>query len=351
MTDVHGVAARGFVSGDPRTAARRPVPHVAPSPVATEPLQPRKVRAPLALAGIAFAACAARSPAARAEPGRVETFTVTMPPLGDRERTVRVYLPPGYDGETRFPVLYMQDAQQVFTPGPYGDWRVDETLDSLARAGTFGGVIVVAVDNGPQRWSEYGPWRNANMRAWIDSSWARAEEGGDGAAYVQFLVSTLKPMVDARYRTRTGAAHTGIGGSSMGGLVALYAGLTRPDVFGRVMSMSTAVWFAEAGGPWLSDNRLLRLIGERPVPRGLRVYLQVGTAERSRESDPDVRDADGQRMTYPRAYVEGSRAVVTALVARGLPAGQLRHVEDEGAPHNEVAWARRFGEAVRWLFE
>jgi predicted alpha/beta superfamily hydrolase len=137
----------------------------------------------------------------------------------------------------------------------------------------------------------------------------------------------------------------------MGGLVALFAGLTRPDVFGRIMSMSTATWFAEGGGAWLSDNRLLRLIEERPPPRDLRVYLQVGTEERSREAEPDVLDAAGRRLTYPRAYLEGSRAVAAALVARGLPAAHLRHVEDEGAPHNESAWARRFGDAVRWLYE
>ena len=309
------------------------------------------MRAPLALAGIAFAACAARAPAARVASGRIESFTVAMPQLGARERTVRVYLPPGHDGgDRRFPVLYMQDAQQLFTPGPFGDWRVDETLDSLARDDAFDGVIVVAVDNGPQRWNEYGPWKNSRMAAWIDPSWARPEEGGDGAAYVEFLVATLKPMVDGRYRTMPGRAHTGIGGSSMGGLIALYAALTRPDVFGRVMSMSTAAWFGEGGGPWLSDNRLLRLIGDRPVPRDLRVYLQVGTAERSREVDPEVIDAEGRRVTYPRAYLEGSRAVAAALVARGLPASHLRHVEDEGAPHNESAWARRFGEAARWLF-
>ena len=289
---------------------------------------------------------------ARVASGRVETFTVTMPQLGGRERTVRAWLPPGYDGgDRRYPVLYMQDAQQVFTPGPYGDWRVDETLDSLVRDGAFEGVIVVAVDNGPQRWNEYGPWRNPRMAAWIDTSWARPEEGGDGAAYVEFLAATLKPMIDARYRTVPDRAHTGIGGSSMGGLIALYAGLTRPDVFTRVMTMSTATWFAEGGGPWLSDNRLLRLIRERPVSRDLRVYMQVGTAERSRDADPDATDADGRRVTYPRAYLEGSRAVAAALVARGLPASHLRHVEDAGAPHNESAWSARFGEAARWLFQ
>lgn len=298
-----------------------------------------------------LAACAARTPAASPSPSRVETFQVTMPPLGGRERTVRVYLPPGYDGtERRFPVLYMHDAQQVFTPGPYGDWRVDETLDSLADGGLVQGLIVVAVDNGPRRWSEYGPWRNSRMHSWIDTSWAGAEEGGDGAAYVEFLVATLKPMVDRRYRTLADREHTGIGGSSMGGVISLYAGLVRPDVFSRVMSMSTATWFAEGAGPWLSDNRLLQLIASRPVPRDVRFFLQVGTEERSREQDPDVTDGEGRRVSYPRAYLEGSRAVARALEARGVPASNLRHVEDEGAPHNESAWARRFGDAVRWLY-
>ena len=303
-----------------------------------------------------IACLAARSPRDLVAPpaaGRVDSFQVAMPELGDRRRTVRVYLPAGYGREGRaFPVLYMQDAQQLFTPGPFGDWKVDETLDALAARGEFAGVIVVGVDNGARRWDEYGPWVNHHMMDWVDSSWSRQAEGGEGAAYLRFLTTTLKPLIDGRYRTLTDREHTGIGGSSMGGLIALYAGLTRPDVFSKVMAMSPAVWFAEDGGAWLSNNRLLGEVRtNRPAPLDVRFYVDVGSDERSRATDPDVADASGRPLTYARAYVEGARAVAVALTDAGVPPSHLRLVVDPGAEHNESAWSRRFAGALRWLYE
>jgi predicted alpha/beta superfamily hydrolase len=275
-----------------------------------------------------------------------------MGQLGGRERTVRVYLPKGYDGSSRrYPVLYLQDAQNLFRAGLYGDWRVDETLDSLVDAGRSRGLIVVGIDNGPRRWDEYGPWTNHGMFAWIDSTWSRAAEGGEGDAYLDWLVQALKPQIDRTYRTLPDREHTGIGGSSMGGLISLWAGLTRPRVFSKVMAMSTAAWFAEGGGPWLSDNRLLGWMKTHPLPRDVRFYLDVGTDEHSRATDPDVADAQGRRITYPRAYGDGSRAVVDALKAGGVPADHVRYVEDAGAQHNESAWARRLPGAVLWLYD
>jgi metallo-beta-lactamase class B len=283
--------------------------------------------------------------------GRIDTFRVTMPQLAGRPRTIRVYLPPGYgDGGAPFPVLYLQDGQQLFSPGPFGDWLIDDTLDALIASGRSRGLIVVGVDNGPDRWDEYGPWASGRMHDWVDASWAQATEGGDGAAYVRFLTGTLKPAIDRRYRTRPEREHTGIGGSSMGALIALYAGLTRPDVFSKVMAMSPAVWFAEGGGAWLSDNRLLTFMRDRPLPRDVRFYLDVGTAERSREADPDVVDARGRPVSYPRAYVEGCAAAAAALRAGGVPEANVRHIVDEGAVHHEGAWSRRFGAAVGWLY-
>jgi predicted alpha/beta superfamily hydrolase len=282
---------------------------------------------------------------------RVDSFRVAMPQLGGRQRTVRVYLPKGYDAATTgYPVLYLQDAQQLFSPGPFGDWLIDETLDAMSDADPARAMIVVGVDNSEHRWDEYGPWVNPAMHAWVDSSWARESEGGEGAAYVDFLTQTLKPLIDRHYSTRPDRAHTAVGGSSMGALIALYAGLARPDVFSGVMAMSTAVWFAERGGPWLSDNQLLAYIGSRPAPAGLRIYLDVGTAERSRDTDPDVADRAGRPISYPRAYAEGTEAVAEALQHAGVPAEHLRHVVDPGGIHNESAWSKRFEGAVRWLF-
>lgn len=305
----------------------------------------------IALTGLGMTmAGAADAPAQAAS--RIDTFTVAIPQLEGRARTVRVYLPPGYDaGDARYPVLYLQDGQNLFSPGAYGDWRVDETLDSLSAAGRTPGIIVVGIDHGGARlWDEYGPWPNSAMARWVDARWARPEEGGEGNLYARWMVNRLKPLIDGRYRTRPEAEHTGIGGSSMGGLIALYTGILRPDVFGRVMAMSPAVWHAELEGPWLADNQLMAMIEVWDAPVDARFWIDVGTAERSRDTDPDVTDEAGARVTYPRAYVEGARATADALVARGVPAAHVRYLADEGAEHHEGAWARRFEEAVLWLF-
>lgn len=306
------------------------------------------------LAGMLVCASAPPSAAQRAAAltaSRVDTFAVAMPQLSGRERTVRVYLPPGYDGgTTRYPVIYLQDAQNLFTPGMFGDWRVDETIDRMTGSGETPGMIVVGVDNGPRRWDEYGPWTNPRMMAWVDSTWSRRTEGGEGDAYLAFLVHTLKPQIDRRYRTIPDRAHTAVGGSSMGGLIALWAGLTHPEVFSKVMAMSPAVWFAEGGGAWMADNRLLGWMRAHPLPADVRFYLDVGTAERSRAIDPDVVDASGTRLTYPRAYLEGTRAAAAALRAGGVPDANVREVEDAGAAHGEAAWAHRLEGALAWLF-
>jgi predicted alpha/beta superfamily hydrolase len=282
--------------------------------------------------------------------GRIETFEVSMPQLSGRKRTIRVYLPAAYDGGTAsYPVLYLQDAQQLFAPGPFGDWLIDETLDRLAESSPEKALIVVGVDNSEHRWDEYSPWVNAHVHDWIDTSWAKARQGGEGDAYLDFLTTTLKPQIDRTYRTLADREHTGIGGSSMGGLIAIYGGLARPDVFSKVMAMSTAVWFAESGGPWLSNNQLIQFAGAH-APTNVRFYLDVGSNERSRDRDPDVTDTVKHPLSYPRAYVEGSEAVANALLRAGVPGDNLRHLVVAGGIHNESAWSARFEGAVRWLY-
>ena len=283
---------------------------------------------------------------------RIDTFTVSMPELDNRTRTIRVHLPRGYDASTAsYPVLYLQDGQQLFEPGSFGDWLVDESMDRLEDTGRLAGLIIVGIDHSDRRWDEYSPWVNRQMHAWVPTDWARPTQGGEGEAYVRFLAETLKPAVDRRYRTLPGREHTGVGGSSMGGLIALFAGLARPDVFSRVMAMSTAVWFAEDGGPWLSKNRLTSYVSAHAPKSGSRIYLDVGEQERSREQDPDVLDAAGRPVTYPRAYAEGTSRVASALLAGGMSPDDLHLVIDPAGIHHEQAWARRLSDAVVWLFQ
>ena len=248
----------------------------------------------------------------------VQVLALDFPlPQLHRRRRVWLYLPPDYaHGERRYPVLYLQDGQNVFDEFTSfaGEWGVDETLDALHAQGLdYGGCIVVAVDNGSRhRLSEYSPWPNP-----------RSGRGGEGAQYAEFLVNTLKPHLDQRFRTLPGAAHTGIGGSSMGGLLALYAALRYPGVFGRVGVFSPAFWFA--------GSALLPFIAQHPPAPEARFYLLCGTHE--------------------SASMEPLMATVgEALLAAGLPPAQLSYHARPDGQHAEWFWRREFAGAYRWLF-
>jgi predicted alpha/beta superfamily hydrolase len=242
-----------------------------------------------------------------------------IPQLG-RTRKVWIYLPPDYaTSDKRYPVLYMHDGQNVFDDSTSfaGEWGVDEALDSLHSAGDWG-AIVVAVDNGSQRrLDEYSPWRNTRMRM-----------GGEGDAYVDFLATTLKPYIDRHYRTRPGRQDTGVAGSSMGGLISLYAALKHPDVFGRAGVFSPAFWFA-------GDSAYAYARAARPPAEGTRFYFVTG----GREGDqPEVYARDHQRM-------------VQTLDAAGFRTGEQveAHIRPDGT-HSEGFWRREFPAAYRWLF-
>ncbi len=165
---------------------------------------------------------------------KVLTDAFPMPQL-QRQRRIWIYLPPDYEQSNRqYPVLYIQDGQNVFDTGTSyaGEWYVDEALDKLFQDNGKT-AIVVAIDNGStQRMNEYSPWKNARMG------------GGEGAAYLKFLVETLKPYIDQHFRTLKGPESTGIMGSSMGGLIAFYGALQYPKVFGKAGVFSPSFWFS-----------------------------------------------------------------------------------------------------------
>lgn len=242
-----------------------------------------------------------------------------MPQL-NRTRRVWLYLPPDYaTSNKRYPVLYMHDGQNVFDAATSyaGEWGVDEALDSLHAAGDWG-AIVVAVDHaGAGRVVEYSPWPTRLG-------------GAEGEAYVEFLVKTLKPWIDARYRTRPERAHTGIAGSSMGGLISFYAALKYPEVFGRAGVFSPAFWIAPAAYDFaarskpLTDTRFYIISGGREVAAG----------ERS-----GVYQRDQERM-------------IATLTAAGFRPGSeiFATIAADGA-HSEWFWRREFPAAYRFLFE
>jgi metallo-beta-lactamase class B len=240
-----------------------------------------------------------------------------LPQLGGRARRVWLYLPPGYVAarSRRYPVLYLQDGQNVFDEATSfsGEWGVDETLNQLAASGQHKAeCIVVAIDNGGERrLDEYSPWVNAEYK-----------KGGEGDQYTDFLARTLKPYIDAHYRTRPGAAHTAVAGSSMGGLIALYAGLKYPRVFGRVGVFSPAIWFAK--------DSLLAYAQRRPAPRASRFYFVAGPAE-------------------SETMLPLMQQLRQALLTHGVPARHLALAAPADGQHAEWFWRREFGPAYRWL--
>lgn len=250
---------------------------------------------------------------------RLASDSFPMPSLG-RARRVWVYLPPGYaTSRRRYPVLYLQDGQNVFDAATSfaGEWGVDESLDSLAAAGDRGAIVVAVDHGGDRRLDEYDPWRNADPKL----------GGGEGDAYVAFLVESLKPWIDRRYRTRRDPAHTGVMGSSMGGLIALYAALKRPDVFGRAGVFSCACWVAD---PQVYAFARAARPGRTPA----RFYF-----------------ASGARETPSGGPARDQRRVVDSLAAAGFPLGSaVRSVIAEDGAHAEWFWRREFPAAYRWLF-
>jgi len=158
-------------------------------------------------------------------------------PQLDRNRKVWVYLPPDYEtSNKRYPVIYMQDGQNLFNEKTSfsGEWRVDETMNALFNSGDFGAIIVAVENGGWRRLDEYSPWYNNQLEA-----------GGEGKKYGEFLVRTLKPYVDATYRTLPQREYTGLMGSSMGALISHYVGMEYQHIFSKVGVLSPSFWFAK----------------------------------------------------------------------------------------------------------
>jgi predicted alpha/beta superfamily hydrolase len=252
--------------------------------------------------------------------GRVEVHDDFRSDVLAATRRVWVYLPPGYeqDLERRYPVLYLQDGQNVFDGATAfiagREWEVDEAAQRLVGEGRIEPLIVVAIDNaGAQRTTEYTPTRDA-----------RARGGGGLARYERMLLTELKPWVDGRYRTRPERETTGIGGSSLGALAALSIGLGRPEVFGRIAALSASAWW--------DDGVVVRTVDALAAKPDTRVWLDIGTQE------------DDAAAAYVRRLHE-------ALVRKGWRDGvDLHYEETAGATHDEASWAKRMPAVLSFLY-
>ncbi len=231
-----------------------------------------------------------------------------------RKRALRVYLPPGYEenADKRYAVFYMHDGKNLFdaATASFGvEWRADETADRLISAGRIEPIIIVGIDNTDARLEEYGL-------------------GETGDAYAKFVAEEVKPFIDKTYRTKPGAAHTALGGSSMGGLTSLHIARRYPDAFSKLAVVSPALvrhngkifGVIETDGSWL---------------KGKRVWFDMGTNEGA---------------VFDKA-IDSTRRLEKQFKSLGLlPGKDYYYLEVHNAKHNEAAWAARFDTILLYLF-
>jgi predicted alpha/beta superfamily hydrolase len=235
-------------------------------------------------------------------------------PQLQRRRRVSLLLPYDYyqNPTRRYPVLYLQDGQNLFEDSaPYGTWGVDRQMARLAQAGK-GDVIIVAIDHGgKRRISEYSPVTTQKYGA------------GFGKDYARFLAETLKPFIDTKYRTLSDRANTGIGGSSMGGLISLYAGLLFPQVYSKFMIFSPSLWLTQG---------MFEAFRVGPIHENARFFFFSGGKESN-------------------STVVNTKALHQIVEARSVHGISSRFRLDSDATHSEFYWGRAFSEAMENLFD
>jgi predicted alpha/beta superfamily hydrolase len=231
----------------------------------------------------------------------------------DRQRTIRVYLPPNYDRSSdAYSVVYMQDGQNLFDDSTAyaGEWGVDETLNELSQQQGLN-IIVVGIDNGGEkRMNEYSPWENKRFGA------------AEGEQYMDFVVEVVKPYIDTNYRTLSDVQHTAIIGSSMGGLIAHYALHAYPNVFGKAAIFSPSYWYSPEVFVYTNTHK---------AALDAKIYVMFG-------------DKEGDGMIVDTGRMEHQ------LREQGHPRQNMLFKRVVGGEHNESLWRSEFSAAIRWLF-
>jgi predicted alpha/beta superfamily hydrolase len=234
-----------------------------------------------------------------------------IPQLNKRRRVAAI-LPHDYHTSAKYyPVLYLHDGQNLFDDyAPFGNWGVDKSLRKLAEDGLE--VIVIAIDHGGKdRISEYMPYDNPKYTY------------KNGEAYLQFMMEDLKPYIDTHFRVKTERENTGIGGSSMGGLISLYAGFNFNNIFGKMMIFSPSIWISEQ----VYQNAKI-FIAEEPTS----IYLYTGGDE-MKSLKPSVE--------YLAAILKSKNNKNINITLSHLPEGK----------HQEYYWGLEFPKALEWLFK
>lgn len=235
-------------------------------------------------------------------------------------RNLIVYLPPDYakNPKQHYSVVYMHDGQNVFDGQtsyiPNEEWRADEAAQALITANLIEPIIIVGIDNGgTERANEYLP-----MKVKMGSN----SGGGKADPYGKMLIEEIMPLINKRYRTKTGPTHTGLIGSSFGGVITFYLGMTHPEVFGRLGVVSPSTW--------VNDSNLGNYV--KPTKDRPRIWLDMGTKE------------------GPKSVTEVGNLYNAILKNGWKPKRDVTLYVDGFAGHNERAWASRIGMILTYLF-
>lgn len=246
--------------------------------------------------------------------GNIVLWELYNIPQLKRTRTIRIYLPPGYDESSDYyPVMYMQDGQNVYNDeySVKGGWKVNDTIDSLVHAGLHRGVIIVAIDNSAYRVQEYVPYKFETSQ--VSSHKSQADKMAD------FIVETLKPDIDRNFKTLTDMENTMIAGSSFGSFLSIYTALRHPNVFGKVGAFSTAL------SSWKVAKMFEEYILSSTKQNKSDWFFYVGQDEGTADS----------KLAY--------RAI------EKMSPNRVVHYIDPKGGHDEPSWAASFRSALPWM--
>ncbi|MDD2575703.1 MAG: alpha/beta hydrolase-fold protein [Acholeplasmataceae bacterium] len=258
--------------------------------------------------------------------GNLDIVTIEddrFPNTSQQSRKLRIWTPENYDPmdlEKKYPVIYMHDAQNLFDKNTSfaGEWEVDETITELMENYSFEGVIIVGIDNSPERMGEYV----------YDHEFLTGALGATktGNYYMAFLVDIVKPYIDENYNTKQDRLNTYISGSSLGGLISIFGGLEYLEIFGGILAFSTSTQLVNSEElPQYFASLDLDLLKETHY------FFYVGT------------NGDGN-VNWPGHYKE-------LLVDLNVPESNIQVLIGENHQHNELAWRTFFPEAISWIFD
>jgi alpha-glucosidase len=239
---------------------------------------------------------------------QVNKFTIQAPQLKTNKQ-IWVYLPKNYqNSKNAYPVIYMHDAQNLFDAQTSfaGEWQIDEFLDN------FEGIksIIVGIEHGNNnRLEELTPFSNETYG------------GGNGDAYLKFIVETLKPYIDDNFRTLSDTMNTSIMGSSLGGLLSFYGILKYPEIFGNAGIFSPSFWFSEAIYDFAANSA---------ISKNSRFYFVIGTEESENA-------------------VPNQQKMVNLLLEKGIDKANIVNSIIQGGRHDEAFWSEQFPDAYIWL--